>query len=154
MCDKYKSVPGFSNYFADESGVVYCKKKSGELRPLKPIKKNGKAKSKYMRVHLYRDGKMFTKKVHHVILETFVGPRPMNHLARHLNDVACDNRACNLCWGTSLENLADKKKLSEHEESLVPGIIKKAVDLGLKIEELSIITRWNVDRIVYLHSIG
>lgn len=45
--------------------------------------------------------------VHHLILETFVGPRPPGSLARHLNDDPCDNRPENLRWGNKQENARD-----------------------------------------------
>lgn len=42
--------------------------------------------------------------VHAVVLETFVGPRPPDHDASHLNGVRSDNRLCNLRWETRQEN--------------------------------------------------
>lgn len=47
--------------------------------------------------------------VHHLILETFEGPRPPGKETRHLNDIRSDNRwPENLCWGTRSENMADR----------------------------------------------
>lgn len=148
-----KEIPGFPGYYADINGVVYCVKKNGKLRQLKPIKKGGKNNSNYMQVHLRRDNKEFTKKIHHIILETFVGPRSTNEcVARHLNDIPYDNRLCNLRWGTHLENAGDRRKLTENEESQISSIIKKAFSLGVTEEELSIITRWNLEKINFLNS--
>lgn len=48
-----------------------------------------------------------TYKVHILVLEAFVGPRPEGFVARHLNDDKTDNRVENLKWGTYLENLED-----------------------------------------------
>lgn len=47
------------------------------------------------------------KKVHLLVLETFVGPRPEGLVSRHLNGEGTDNRRANLCWGTPHENAMD-----------------------------------------------
>jgi hypothetical protein len=46
--------------------------------------------------------------VHHLVAETFIGPRPSEkHEVRHLNGISWDNTSNNLAWGLSLENSAD-----------------------------------------------
>lgn len=45
--------------------------------------------------------------VAHLMLTSFVGPRPDGHVARHLNDVKTDNRLANLAWGTRSQNYDD-----------------------------------------------
>ncbi len=47
-------------------------------------------------------------KVHALVLETFVGPRPEGMVARHINSNPLDNRLVNLAWGTLEENYADR----------------------------------------------
>lgn len=47
------------------------------------------------------------RRVSHVVLEAFIGPRPDGMWARHLNDQTDDNRLVNLAWGTPAENYAD-----------------------------------------------
>lgn len=49
-------------------------------------------------------------RVHHAVLLAFVGPRPEGAVARHLNDVASDNRVENLAWGTIVENAGDRHR--------------------------------------------
>lgn len=47
-------------------------------------------------------------KVHTLVLETFVGPRPEGMLCRHLDGNPQNNALTNLRWGTPEENYADR----------------------------------------------
>ena len=62
----------------------------------------------YRQVLLAKDGKSTTRRVHHLVLEAFIGSRPMGYIARHLNGIRDDNRAENLGWSTQKDNLADR----------------------------------------------
>lgn len=48
-------------------------------------------------------------RVHALMLEAFVGPRPDGCVSRHLNGVRTDNRVENLAWGTHRENALDRR---------------------------------------------
>lgn len=48
-----------------------------------------------------------TRRVHQLVLEGFVGPRPDGLITRHLNGKPGDNRLENLAYGTMKENAAD-----------------------------------------------
>ncbi len=48
--------------------------------------------------------------VHHLVLLAFVGPCPEGQECRHGNGIRDDNRRDNLCWGTRLENVADRER--------------------------------------------
>jgi hypothetical protein len=50
------------------------------------------------------------RKVHHLILETFIGPRPEGMVTRHLNGDSLDNRLENLIYGTHEQNVADRSR--------------------------------------------
>lgn len=50
--------------------------------------------------------------VHHLVLESFVGERPVDMVSCHRNDDGFDNRLVNLYWGTAADNLADKARNS------------------------------------------
>ena len=65
----------------------------------------------YHRVRLWRqDGKRIWYRVHLLVLETFVGPRPTTrHHGAHLDNNKSHNGLSNLSWKTPVENAADKK---------------------------------------------
>jgi len=52
--------------------------------------------------------------VHHLICETFHGPRPINHDAAHWDGDIANNREDNLRWATKVENAADKIRHGTH----------------------------------------
>ena len=49
-----------------------------------------------------------SRRVHVLVLEAFVGPRPAGHVARHLDGDRSNSRLDNLAWGTYAQNEADK----------------------------------------------
>lgn len=57
-----------------------------------------------LRVHL---GRYTVRKVHHLVLEAFVGPRPDGCEGLHADDDPANNAASNLSWGTHKQNMAD-----------------------------------------------
>ena len=50
------------------------------------------------------------RKVHHLVLETFVGERPDGMVTRHLNGDSLDNRLENLAYGTHEQNVTDRSR--------------------------------------------
>lgn len=58
----------------------------------------------YVQVNLNSAGKGRSKTVHSIVLEAFVGPRPPNAEALHLNHDKADCSLANLKWGTRREN--------------------------------------------------
>lgn len=61
----------------------------------------------HLHVHLTNGSRQAYPKVHVLVLEAFVGPRPAGMVARHLNDIPTDNRVENLAWGTYTDNAYD-----------------------------------------------
>lgn len=94
-----KEVPNFPNYFTTEDGEIYSTKRGG-LYQLKPMIDT----SGYKRVALHREGRQFTRRVHRLVLETFVGPRPKGMECCHGQRGTLDNSLTNLEWGTSKKN--------------------------------------------------
>lgn len=63
----------------------------------------------YRQVTLCKDRKRLTFKVHRLVLELFVGPKPDGMEACHGVGGKDDNSVGNLRWGTHESNIADKE---------------------------------------------
>lgn len=100
----WKPIPGFARYEASDSGRV--RNMSG--RELTPCKHRCGG---YLDLMLVDDaGRRRKKKVHNLVLETFVGPRPSpRHQGAHAPDRNPENnRLENLSWKLPEENAIDK----------------------------------------------
>lgn len=49
-------------------------------------------------------------RVHHAVLLTYVGPRPLGMNGLHRDDDQANNTVENLYWGTHLDNAADRRR--------------------------------------------
>jgi hypothetical protein len=75
-------------------------------KKLKPVR----MKSGHLQITLCKNGVEKTKLLHHLVLETFVGPCPEGMECRHFPDRdPSNNRLDNLLWGTRQENRNDMK---------------------------------------------
>jgi len=61
----------------------------------------------YPRIGLRKNGRYYVRKIHRLVLEYFIGPRPLGMECRHLNDLKTDYRIENLKWGTHKKNMED-----------------------------------------------
>lgn len=50
------------------------------------------------------------KRVHHLVLETHVGPKPSRGEVRHLDGNPRNNNVSNLCWGNRYDQIQDQKR--------------------------------------------
>jgi hypothetical protein len=78
------------------------------LRKLPPDKDG------YLQVGITVDGQVKMRKVHHLVLEAFVGLRPPGTLTRHKDGVPSNNSLRNLAWGTQAENELDAVRHGTH----------------------------------------
>lgn len=95
--EEWCRVEGHPAYEVSDCGRI--RNQAG--RVLRPTK----AGHGYRQVALTRGTKAL---VHTLVLEAFVGPRPLGLQCRHLNGRPDDNRLSNLRWGTQAENDADR----------------------------------------------
>ena len=91
----------WSGYKVDDQGVVYSKTTG---RPLRASPHQG-----YLRVQLHYGGRHKWHKVHILVLETFIGPRPPGLVGRHIDGDAMNCRLGNLAWSTQKVNIEDKR---------------------------------------------
>ena len=96
------AVPNWPGYFVDKQGGVWSTK-SGQAKLL--VQTMDASDRRW--VTLSKPGKTKNFRVHTLILGTFVGPPKSGQICRHKNDIASDNRLCNLAWGTHLQNYED-----------------------------------------------
>jgi hypothetical protein len=117
MTMEYREIEGWPGYRVGNDGSVWTKSIRGshgaklhyadEWRPLKPTmcKHTG-----YFMVRLCHRGRHRSVPVHTLVLEAFVGPRPLGmEEGRHLDGDKTNNVFTNLMWGTRSENQADSR---------------------------------------------
>lgn len=103
-----KEIPGIPTYFANEKGEIFSTVK-------KPVSKNilypkpyklvlSGDRGGYLMFSPFINGKQNIRKVHRVILETFVGPCPPGMACSHLDGNRKNNNIDNLEWATTIRN--------------------------------------------------
>jgi hypothetical protein len=108
--EEWRPVEGFPGYEVSNLGRVVSEKR-GERREIR----GGLAGSGYRKVALISpDGHRYGKKVHLLVAEAFIGPRPEGLIARHLDGDKLHNAADNLCWDTYSENGLDQVRHGVH----------------------------------------
>lgn len=121
MTELWKPVVGFEgSYEVSDQGRVRSLDRpvavvgrwgTDETRTYKGrlLKQNRAGTAKYNAVALADRGRVKTFLVHHLVLNSFVGPANGRE-GRHLNCDNYDNRLANLTWGTKRENREDSRR--------------------------------------------
>lgn len=103
----WRPVFGYEGYYevSNLGGIKSLHKGKVRIRSL------GKDTDGYYQVDLYKngDGSGKVKKVHILVLEAFVCPRPVGMMGLHNDGNPQNNHLTNLRWGTQSENEQDKK---------------------------------------------
>lgn len=68
----------------------------------------------YRLIVLRAHGARRTRWVHQLVLEAFIGPKPLGQVTRHLDGDPTNNHLSNLTWGTYSENVADRVAHGRH----------------------------------------
>lgn len=68
----------------------------------------------YRRVGLSKKARVSTRLVHHLVLESFVGPRGAAYGGLHFDDDPSNNAVGNLSWGTARQNMLDTVRNGNH----------------------------------------
>ena len=105
-----KDIPRFSNYSITVDGRVWSKPHKNTLGHNLKGKwlKLQNGSSGYKFIVLSVNSKKYTRLIHRLVLETYIGTCPMGMESRHLDGNKQNNRIKNLCWGTPQENELDK----------------------------------------------
>ena len=99
MAETFLPVVGYEGrYSVGDLGTVWSHRLG---RPLSPADDS----YGYRQVALYINRRRAMRRVHHLVLEAFVGPRPPRHVGMHLDHNPANNTLSNLAWGTQSENI-------------------------------------------------
>lgn len=106
---KYHAIPGYPAYRVGDDGSIWSRQPrcgrgplAKEWRRLKP------STAGHMKHHIVNLRPPVRKRyVHHLVLEAFVGPRPVGMECCHGNGIPTDNRLANLRWDTRKANRDD-----------------------------------------------
>ena len=107
-----RPIPGFPDYFADTDGNVWSQKPIGnnhkkpdKLHLLKPhLNTHG-----YRIVILWKDRRPYTREIHRLVTEVFLGDRPKGLIDLHGVKGRLDDSLSNLSYGTYKKNCYDDK---------------------------------------------
>jgi hypothetical protein len=103
----WRTIPGFPLYEVSSCGQVRALRRRGSPGRNLAIKIG---KGGYERVALFDGARRRTDiQVHRLVLMAFVGPRPDNHVAAHLDGNSRNNVVSNLKWVTQKENMAHRE---------------------------------------------
>lgn len=96
-----KRIKGFSDYAVSDTGNVYSLKNKQQAIKLKPIL----TQTGYLTVSLRKDSKSYVKRIHRLVMETFVSNVKKLPQVNHKDGNKTNNRIENLEWCTCSENL-------------------------------------------------
>lgn len=152
MSEKWKWAIGYEGSYevSDFGRVRSYKTKSGQpkMRTLS-LNQDG-----YPNLVLCKNGRQILHRVHALVLEAFIGPRPKNFDGSHLNGIRDDNRLVNLKWCSKKENQSHRKlhgtdcKGETHQNSKLKAsdvlLIRELHGGGIGINKLG--RMYNVDK--------
>lgn len=102
---RLRSLDRMTYVSASRTAPAYWRRHKGKILEPAPHPRGG-----YKYIKLSGGGKIRNNaKVHHLVLEAFVGPRPPGTECCHANDIAGDNRVENLRWDTPAANAEDRR---------------------------------------------
>lgn len=105
---RYKQIKNFEDYFVTEFGEVYSMRLRGNekephLHKIKP-KDPGKP-NKYLNIILCNNNGQVTKSIHRLVAEAFVDGYFDGAVVNHIDGNNRNNRASNLEWTTTKDNI-------------------------------------------------
>lgn len=139
--EDWRPVSGWPGYDVSSEGQVRSWKMMGpgrkpfvcrdrEPKVLKPCVRNG-----YPSVLFCEEGVRQWVSIHVLVLEAFVGPRPVGCHAAHNDGRKANSRLTNLRWATPAENNADKRQHGTHQHGGLIGTAKLTDSMVEEIRE-------------------
>jgi hypothetical protein len=123
--EKWAAIKDFENSY--EISTLGSVRNVVTGRLLKPFF-TGEKRKQYATVRLCSRPRV-DKKIHQLVLETFVGHQPSGGVACHLNDDTQDNALNNLAWGSLKTNAITCAKLGKrNDQKLRPEDFLKIVE--------------------------
>ncbi len=104
-----KPYPRCENYLVAKDGTVWRSKSKGGKPLATPVLITPRVRSGYPSVGVWSKSVQKAESVHVMVLETFVGPRPLGFQAEHLDGNRLNPRLENLRWATKSENNSRKR---------------------------------------------
>lgn len=118
MYEFWRPVFGFEHYYWISSlGRVYSVRSDRILRQI--VHSNG-----YHMQTFVISGIRYNRMISGLVLEAFVGPRPPENEARHINGRRGENWLGNLEWGTASENYQDRHRHGTANDGERGGLAK------------------------------
>jgi hypothetical protein len=108
--EEWRTIAGFPLYEVSSLGRIRSWHKGQGPRILRP----GPDDKGYLTAVLFGPNGRATRKVHRLVAEAFLGPKPKGLQTRHLDSNNQNNAAINLAYGTQLENMADRVALKQN----------------------------------------
>lgn len=105
--ERWRQIPNHPTYYASDRGRIWSARAGRVLRP-------DYASSRYGRIDL--DSRR-TVPIHHLVAQTWLGPRPEGMLVLHRNDDPRGNNIENLYYGTLSDNQYDAVANGRHHEA-------------------------------------
>ena len=121
--EEWRSVIGYEGLYEVSS---YGRVKSldrtrlnrwGEYTMPGRVLKSAKDAKGYPLVAMAKDGKLKSRRVHLLVLEAFIGPRPSGMFACHTDGDASNSWVGNLRWDTASANTYDKIRHGTHTQA-------------------------------------
>lgn len=106
-----KPIPEFPEYSITKDGKVWSNpKKTSRGVGLHHCGKwlSPRLRSGYLGVTFSRNGRLYTRTIHSLVLTVYGKPRPIGLVCRHLDGNKLNNYISNLRWGTISENAQDE----------------------------------------------
>ena len=135
---EWRPIPGYEGRYdvSDDGRVRSYWRQPWRSTPQRILRPMLETKAGYPAVVLC-DGQTKRRiRIHRLVLEAFVGPRPAGLGARHLNGNPADCRLSNLVWGTQAENMADSVRHTTSPKGVRHGMAKLTEDDVREIRRL------------------